>query len=835
MAAADIHGSASDLPCPVFEGSEKRLEVDFTLCPSDTSQLGLRAVQRQKLDSLLEKAACSIVSVRSNPHFDAYVLSESSLFVYPRKWVLKTCGTTKLLASVPGLLEYADELGMMAVRVKYSRASYLFPDKQPEDHKFFSDEAAFLEGHFGHIGLSGGRAQVLGDPLRGLQWHVYTAGADIPPHRATQTLEVCMTGLNTAKAACFHRGPDFRGVEELTRSCGIRALAPFADMDAILFDPCGYSLNGLEGPGFLTIHITPEEACSYASVEFCGFTVGSYSPTELVSRIADIFEPRALAVCMSTDATVCDQVWNAELELPPLFAESADRSSVALNIGGQLSYITGVRAPGKEMGSPPGETCAGTPPRGSMHRSLSFASTMSCDTVTGALQHVPPSSDAQSGSASAGEDSDLVSVLMGYAGGNNDLAAVLASHGVVPSTCSSIRANMREKAAAVIAASDPEALDVFYLYDLGVVRRLYAAWSEALPRVHAHYAVKCNSNPALISTLSALGAGFDCASRAELDLVLGLGVPPERVVYANCCKLPREMRYALHRGVSVSVVDSRSELEKSAAMTPDASLLLRIRADDPSARCQLGNKYGIEMEDVPELLTYAAELGLNLVGVSFHVGSGSKNPAAFEEAIFKSRKVFDAAEKHGFSFTMLDIGGGMASCISDVGEVSFVGDFPGAINSALDRWFPPESGTTIIAEPGRFFAEPAAMMATAVFGYRERQGPPGGRPKDYYITDGLYGSFNAILYDHANVSCEPLRSPLLPPVEDAPPSAWSRSVVFGPTCDGLDTVLENFPLPDLRNGDWLLFPNMGAYTIAGATNFNGINVTHLPTFYTYTC
>ena len=119
----------SVFPTPVFEGSEKRIEVDFRPGPS-SSPAGLRALPRAALDALMEQAACCIVSARHNAHFDAYVLSESSFFVYPDKAVLKTCGTTKLLAAVAPLLELAAGLGMEPRRAKFSRASFLFPEQQ---------------------------------------------------------------------------------------------------------------------------------------------------------------------------------------------------------------------------------------------------------------------------------------------------------------------------------------------------------------------------------------------------------------------------------------------------------------------------------------------------------------------------------------------------------------------------------------------------------------------------------------------------------------------------------------------------------------------------------
>lgn len=123
-------------PCPVFEGSEKRISVTFAPAPGAAAPpaSGMRALSRAQLDAMLDLAACQIVSTRSNPHLDAYVLSESSLFVHEDRMVLKTCGTTKLLACVPLMVELAAGLGLVPARVTYSRASFLFPEQQPEPH-----------------------------------------------------------------------------------------------------------------------------------------------------------------------------------------------------------------------------------------------------------------------------------------------------------------------------------------------------------------------------------------------------------------------------------------------------------------------------------------------------------------------------------------------------------------------------------------------------------------------------------------------------------------------------------------------------------------------------
>lgn len=259
------------------------------------------------------------------------------------------------------------------------------------------------------------------------------------------------------------------------------------------------------------------------------------------------------------------------------------------------------------------------------------------------------------------------------------------------------------------------------------------------------------------------------------------------------------------------------------------------------------------MSTVPRLLEAAAALGLCVRGVSFHVGSGAKNPAAFTSAIESARTVFDMAAALGFQMDTLDLGGGFCGGAFDAAGQVDLGGVPDAINAALDRLFPEDGVLRIVAEPGRYFAEAFATYACYINGWRERQvaAPDaaaaeaaaagngtvaaevqqqgggtaalrhGGTAYDYFITDGLYGSMNCLMYDHAELAPAGLRSPLLPPVTAAEEAQLFPSTLFGPTCDGLDTVCRDVPMPRLRNGDWVLFPSFGAYTIAGAVNFNG--------------
>ncbi|KAG8071407.1 hypothetical protein GUJ93_ZPchr0006g44842 [Zizania palustris] len=285
-----------------FEGYEKRLEITFSEAPvfSDPNGSGLRLLSRAQIDSVLDLAKCTIVSELSNEVFDSYVLSESSLFVYPYKIVIKTCGTTKLLLAIPRILELAEELSLPLAAVKYSRGTFIFPEAQPSPHKNFSKEVAFLNRYFGGL-KSGGKAYVIGDPAKpGQKWHVYHATQHL--EQPVVALEMCMTGLDKNKASVFFKnsaGGRTTCAEEMTKLSGICDIIPEMEICDFDFEPCGYSMNAIHGPAFSTIHVTPEDGFSYASYEVMGFNPASVPYGDLVKRVLRCFGPSEFSVAIT--------------------------------------------------------------------------------------------------------------------------------------------------------------------------------------------------------------------------------------------------------------------------------------------------------------------------------------------------------------------------------------------------------------------------------------------------------------------------------------------------------------------------------------------------------
>ncbi|CAK0854494.1 unnamed protein product [Prorocentrum cordatum] len=355
------------------------------------------------------------------------------------------------------------------------------------------------------------------------------------------------------------------------------------------------------------------------------------------------------------------------------------------------------------------------------------------------------------------------------------------------------------------------------LLDLGAVERRADLWRRLLPRVEPFYAVKCNPDPALLRALFAKWqefgvGGFDCASPAEMDLAIGAGADAARqIVYANPCKQGSAVEYARSAGVRWVVFDNAAELVKLGDLYPGAELLIRVQTDDSLAQCPLSNKFGAAVEDAGALLEQARDLGLRVVGVSFHVGSGCSQVGAFRSALQRARAVFDEAARVGFEPKVLDIGGGFPGW-DEAGEATFE-DHARDISEVLEDKFGAE--VRVIAEPGRFFAASVqALVATVVSVASSQQG------FRYYLNDGVYGSFNSLIYDHARVP-DPVIFRDGAPLAGEPAGAPGPCTVFGPTCDGFDLVASDLPLPRLHVGDRLLFPNMGAYTSAASTRFNG--------------
>jgi len=339
--------------------------------------------------------------------------------------------------------------------------------------------------------------------------------------------------------------------------------------------------------------------------------------------------------------------------------------------------------------------------------------------------------------------------------------------------------------------------------DCDVVRRQYQALKRALPKVELYYALKPLPHPSVIATLKSAGASFDVATAGEIRLVRAAGVPAERCIHTHPIKSDADIRAALRFGIRTFVADNPDEIAKFRRHRRRAELLLRVSFRDPTAVVDLSRKFGCEPAAVPRLLELARAAGVRVRGLSFHVGSQVGDPAKYVEAIGVCRELIEQARAMQLgTLEVLDIGGGFP--IGYRREPVPIGEFCKRIRQAL-RKLPRD--LRVIAEPGRFIAGPAGTAVARVIGRAQREGRWW-----YYLDDGMYGSYSGQLYDHATYPIEVLD-------REGP---HHPSVLAGPTCDSIDVVREDVPLPELQIGDLVVGRLMGAYTWATSSEFNFI-------------
>ncbi|ORX65156.1 S-adenosylmethionine decarboxylase [Anaeromyces robustus] len=359
-----------------FEGPEKLIEIWFKPPKErldelneiddegNTKGLGLRTVEKEVWDDMLTIVRAQILSITSNQYQDAYLLSESSMFVSPYRFMIKTCGTTTLLNAVPKILEIAKQYcGLETISAFfYSRKCFMFPDRQERPHGSWNDEVDFLEKIFSECSYNTS-AYVVGKLNRD-HWNLYMATpydeeflkytnsiADLPQEIFEEkieekietiinkeekntnkfdkdgiseddfTLEILMSGLDQKHMKNFWRteeekrevmeieergdiyvkGPTEERVYEQT---GLKSIFPQAQMDHYVFNPCGYSSNALLGKHYYSVHVTPEDICSYASFE-CNLPLGNplnqyNSYNELINKVLNIFNPKQFVITLFT-------------------------------------------------------------------------------------------------------------------------------------------------------------------------------------------------------------------------------------------------------------------------------------------------------------------------------------------------------------------------------------------------------------------------------------------------------------------------------------------------------------------------------------------------------
>ncbi|HOU80173.1 MAG TPA: type III PLP-dependent enzyme [Methanoregulaceae archaeon] len=350
-----------------------------------------------------------------------------------------------------------------------------------------------------------------------------------------------------------------------------------------------------------------------------------------------------------------------------------------------------------------------------------------------------------------------------------------------------------------------------FVIDHEKIRQNYREFRQYMPDVQVYFAVKANSTPSIVKTLYDLGGSFDVASLPEFMIVYEniKGMPEQerldwiwdKIIYANTIK-PIETLQVLDQYKPLVTFDNHEELKKIRQYAPHAGLVLRLRVPNTGSMVELSSKFGADPGEAVDLIEEAFGMDLVVEGLSFHVGSQCTNFENYMQALQLSANIIDEAESRlDRKIRILDIGGGFP--VKYHPGVKSLRTLAKKLNAEIKRLFPPDM--QILAEPGRFLVANACTLVAKVVGKTIRDGKP-----CYYINDGVYHTYSGQIFDHCTY-----------PVLSFKPGERQLSAVFGPTCDSFDTITLSAELPELDIGDLVFSENIGAYSIASSTYFNG--------------
>ena len=348
--------------------------------------------------------------------------------------------------------------------------------------------------------------------------------------------------------------------------------------------------------------------------------------------------------------------------------------------------------------------------------------------------------------------------------------------------------------------------------DHAVIRKNYADFRKHLPRIQAYYAVKALPDSEVVKTLFDEGASFDVASMPEFRIVHEhiKNMPAkerqdwiwDKIIYAHPIKSSETLK-ELNQFKPLVTYDNVDEIYKLKKYAPQAGLVLRLKVLNTGAMVELSSKFGAAPGEAVDLILEADKAGLTVEGLSFHVGSQTTNFDNFIQAINLAANIYKEAGDRGYKkMNLLDIGGGFPTPYDST--VKPLKELARKINSELNRLFP--KNIQILAEPGRFMVATAATSVVEIIGKNNMDGKLA-----YYVNDGVYHTYSGVLFDHCQYHFESFKK-----------GAKQICTVFGPTCDALDVISMSEELPgNLKLGDLLYSKNIGAYSIASSTCFNG--------------
>lgn len=345
--------------------------------------------------------------------------------------------------------------------------------------------------------------------------------------------------------------------------------------------------------------------------------------------------------------------------------------------------------------------------------------------------------------------------------------------------------------------------------DLEMVRSQYERMRAALPYADLYYAVKANPMPEVVTLLNDLGSHFDIASRYELDLVLSLGVPAERLSFGNTIKKRSDIAYAYDRGVRLFACDSEDDVRNLVAHAPGARVFFRVFTQGTGSDWPLSRKFGAHPDLILDIARIARDGGLVPYGISFHVGSQQRDIGEWDDALARTKLLFEELADDGITLEMVNIGGGFPANYLD--PTNPIEVYASEITRYLEYRFG-DRMPRIIAEPGRYLVADAGVIVSEVILVTKK-----ARNNLYrwvYVDAGLFGGL-------IEAVGEAIKYPIY-----FPGSGEAEEIIIaGPTCDSMDILYEThkYTMPaGTGTGDRLYVFATGAYTYSySSVAFNG--------------
>jgi len=348
--------------------------------------------------------------------------------------------------------------------------------------------------------------------------------------------------------------------------------------------------------------------------------------------------------------------------------------------------------------------------------------------------------------------------------------------------------------------------------DVDQVEENYNRLKAGMPEAHIHYAVKANPHPNLLERLVKLDCRFDAASIGEIDACLAAGANPAHISFGNTIKKVKDITDAYAKGIRLFAVDASEELTKIAKYAPNSQVFIRVLMRSTEAEWPLSRKFGCSSSMVIPLMHEAKSIGLNPVGLSFHVGSQTRHPHMWYDSLDAVAAIWYNAMEEGFSLTLLNIGGGFPTYYGV--EITEPEEYGATVMEAVADRF--GSVDYIMVEPGRGLVGSAGCIAaeTVLVSRKHNEDPV----RWVYLNIGRFHGL-------AETEEEAIKYQFLTP--DCDSSKTGPCIVAGPTCDSADVLYEThkveFPL-DLSYGDKVIILNCGAYTTTySSVGFNGFS------------